>query len=73
MENTFREQYLDNDAEFMVDFGPIQVAEDSYFVLGDNRPNSIDSRNYGLFHRNMIKSKDVVVIFPFKKLRKVGA
>lgn len=73
LENTFREQYLDNDAEFMVDFGPIQVAEDSYFVLGDNRPNSIDSRNYGLFHRNMIKSKDVVVIFPFKKLRKVGA
>ncbi len=73
LENEFRQDYLDNDAEFMVDFGPIQVGEDDYFVLGDNRPNSIDSRNYGLFNREMIRSKDVVVIFPFKNLRKVGS
>lgn len=27
--------------------GPIQLAEDEYFVLGDNRPSSRDSRMFG--------------------------
>jgi signal peptidase I len=29
------------------DFGPIELGENEYFLLGDNRPESIDSRHFG--------------------------
>lgn len=37
------------------------LADNEYFVLGDNRQNSNDSRAYGPVHRNLITGK----VFPF--------
>lgn len=51
--------------EFTLDFGPYVVGENEYFLLGDNRNHSSDSRDYGMFSRDDIKSKGVFVIFPF--------
>ena len=39
-----------------------------YFVLGDNRLNSIDSRYFGLIERNKIIGKANIIIYPFSRL-----
>jgi signal peptidase I len=38
-------------------YGPVLVPEDSYFVLGDNRDQSLDSRFFGFVPKNYLKGK----------------
>ena len=49
------------------DVDEIILSKDEYFVLGDNRENSIDSRNYGAFNRKQIKGKASFIIYPFNR------
>lgn len=60
--------------QFTADFGPITIANDEYFLMGDNRPLSIDSRfsQYGPFKEDAIISKDLYVVYPFSQFKKVG-
>ncbi|WP_405196549.1 signal peptidase I [Virgibacillus necropolis] len=47
-------------------FGPIEVPEDSYFVMGDNRAISKDSRNgLGFINADDIVGRSELVIYPF--------
>lgn len=47
------------------DFGPVTVEPDHYFMMGDNRPNSSDSRfSLGQIHRDQILGRAFVTIWP---------
>ena len=49
------------------DFSMIKVREDEYFVMGDNREVSLDSRKLGSFPRKDILGKTNYVLFPFDR------
>ncbi len=42
-------------------FGPITVPADSYFVMGDNREHSLDSRFWGFVHDSKIKGEAFLI------------
>lgn len=50
------------------DFDQIKLEEDEYFVLGDNRIVSKDSRLIGPVKESDIKGTAKLIIFPFNKI-----
>ncbi len=56
-----------NDDVYTEDF-EVVLNEDEYFCLGDNRSVSRDSRYYGPFTKEEIKSTDFFAYFPFNRI-----
>jgi len=46
-------------------FGPVTVPADMFFMMGDNRDNSEDSRFWGFLPRSYVKGKALFVYFSF--------
>lgn len=75
------EPYLDTDYVnqirergdyFTQDFDKITLGEDEYFLMGDNRIVSYDSRRVGPFKREDIKGKGIFIVYPFDKIKMIG-
>jgi signal peptidase I len=51
-------------------WGPLVVPRDHYFVLGDNRDNSLDSRYWGFVPRELIKGTPLIIYYSFDRERR---
>ena len=54
------------------DFGPVTLGENEYFLLGDNREISLDSRVFGKVTRDEIEGTTNFILLPFKKFGNVS-
>ncbi len=50
-------------------YGPIRIPDDHYFMLGDNRSMSQDSRYWGFVPRKSIIGKALFIFWPFKRMK----
>ena len=46
-------------------YGPVTVPKDQYFVMGDNRDNSQDSRYWGFLPRHYVKGKALLIYWSY--------
>ena len=47
-------------------YGPVTVPPDQYFVMGDNRDNSQDSRYWGFLPRHYVKGKALMIYWSYE-------
>lgn len=59
------EDYLNGDFS---SHGEWNLADDEFFVLGDNRSASSDSRTWGVLRRHLIVGKTFLRLFPLSKI-----
>lgn len=51
--------------------GPFTVPEDNYFMMGDNRGNSQDSRFWGFLPKNRVIGRAIFVFWPLNRAQKL--
>ena len=50
-------------------YDEVVLGENEYYCMGDNRPESNDSRTLGVFTANRIKGVAVIRVFPFNSIK----
>src|SRR5262245_17586483 len=53
------------EASVQRNYGPVTVPEGHYFMMGDNRDNSQDSRYWGFLTRDYVKGKALFIYFSY--------
>jgi len=50
-------------------YGPVKVPPNQYFMMGDNRDNSADSRYWGFMPRDYVKGKALLIYWSYESER----
>jgi len=69
--NYLSDSVYTNGGDFLKEGESKVIPEGEYFVCGDNRPHSSDSRTFGSVEKADIKGKAWIVYFPFSEFRVV--
>src|SRR5579872_640934 len=56
----------EEDFDVRVHYGPVTVPPDSYFMMGDNRDNSEDSRYWGFLPRDYVKGRALIIYWSYE-------
>lgn len=65
------EDYVPDEYRDRQSFNAVQVPRDHYYVLGDHRSSSNDSRSWGTVERKFIYGKAVFVYWPLDRMGRV--
>jgi signal peptidase I len=71
--NWVPEPYVPSQYEESSDFSPIRVPSDAYFVMGDHRSSSNDSRVFGTVARRLIYGRAVFAYWPMNHFGSLSA
>ena len=71
--NWLPEPYVPSQYVDLNDFGPMQVPNDSYFVMGDHRSSSNDSRVFGTVAKRLIHGRAVFAYWPMDHFGSLSA
>lgn len=63
----YAKEWYETNGYFNYDFGPVTLKEDEYFLMGDNRPISKDSRDVGPIKKSDLLAKDFMILYPFSR------
>ena len=53
-------------ADLREQYGPVTVPPSEYFVMGDNRDNSQDSRYWGFLPRDLVKGRALIIYWSYE-------
>ncbi len=69
--NKVEEDYTVSDKD-PTNYGPIKIPPNSFFMMGDNRPFSQDSRFFGVIAKDDIIGKAFIIYWPINRIRIIG-